>query len=157
MPLLPKDFRDFIYGELYGMVQGLAVIATIGTVVLQTYVENKKVEIYRSLNKYPAEQRKVMIDFYDAIFAGKISFQDAKFVVDKITSARKIALDTRVVMNKDIVKARDMIINANSELDMANQRLKRSPELQKYLEPARATILNIRKQLVEYSKKQKVS
>ena len=157
MPLLHKEFRDFIYGELTGMVQGLAIMAAIGTVVLQTYVENKRVEIYKNLNKYPAEQKRVMVDFYDAIFAGKISFQDAKFVVDKINSARKMALDARVAMNKDIIKARDIVINANSELDRANQRLKRAPELQKYLEPTRATVLNIRKQLVEYSKKQKVS
>lgn len=157
MALIPEEFKNFIQGELNGMVQTLGLLAAIGTIILQSYVENKRVDIYRDLTRYPKEQRVILKDFYDEIFAGKITFQDAKYVLERIKSAREMALGAQIAIRKDNRKAFDIIINANGELDKANQKLKAAPKLQRYLNPTRATILNIRNQLAEYSKRRKVS
>ncbi len=155
MSLLPQEFRDFIYGELQGMILGLNIVLFSILQVLQLYVENKKVEMYKEASKYPKEQREVIVNFYDEIFAGNIAYKDAKYVLEKIKSAREMAFDAQIAIRKDSRKALDIIINANGELDRANQKLKAAPKLQKYLDPTRATILNIRKQLAGYLKKQK--
>jgi len=103
----------------------------------------------------PKDSQKLAKGMYNDLVIGKLNPKEWIYVQERLAEARRDLQFAEKTLDGDIGAAFMSVISANGEVDAAYYKLKGRPELQKYLEPARAAVLQMRKLINEERKLQR--